>query len=149
MRSLSKAYGLAGLRLGYGICSSTRIAEALGKIRQAFQVSRLALAAGMAALADEPYSHWIQKQNAEQRERLAAGLEALGLQPLPSVANFVAAAMPGAAGPVIDSLAARGIMIGGVRAANPGYENFIRITVGLPDDIDAVLAALKDLRSTA
>jgi len=143
MRTLSKAYGLAGLRLGYALCSSTRIAEALGKIRQAFQVSRLALAAGTAALADQAYAHWIQEQNAAQRARLITGLEALGLAPLPSVANFVAAAMPGPAGTVIDALAARGIMIGGVRAASPGYENFIRITIGLPDDIDAVLAVLK------
>ncbi len=143
MRTLSKSYGLAGLRLGYAICASERLAQAFGKIRQAFQVSGLALAAAAAALEDEAYARWIQERTAEERRRLLEGLRRLGLDPLPTVANFVTAKLPTPAAPVIRALAEEGIMIAGIRAAGPGYKDHIRITVGLPEDTDAVLAALK------
>lgn len=143
MRTLSKSYGLAGLRLGYAICASERLAQAFGKVRQAFQVSGLALAAGVAALEDEAYARWIQERTAEERRRLVEGLRHLGLEPLPTVANFVTAKLPTSAGPVIRALAEQGIMVAGIRASGPGYEDHVRITVGLPEDTDAVLAALK------
>ena len=80
---------------------------------------------------------------ATERDELAAGLKALGCPPFPSVGNFVTAPTELFAADVIAGLEARGIMITGVPA--PGYERYIRITVGTAEDTDAVLAALREI----
>ena len=143
MRTFSKAYGLAGVRCGYVIARSDALAGEINKLRQSFHVNLLAQVAAEAALADEAYADWLQNQVIEERERLRRGLEALGLKPLPSAANFLTAELDRPAAPVVKALAEQGIMIGTIRTPTPGYETYIRMTVGLPEENDAVLAALK------
>lgn len=141
LRTFSKAYNLAGLRVGYALASHDEVAEGLQRVRGVFNVNRLAQAAALAALSDEPYARASQARTAAERDRLAVGLGAMGLAPLPSAANFVAVRTPKPATEVVAALAARGIMI--VPVGGPPYENHIRITIGTAEDTDAVLAALK------
>ena len=80
---------------------------------------------------------------ARERTRLAEGLAALGLTPLPTAANFVSAELPCDAAGVMKALAERDILTRDWR--DPGHPRHIRITVGLPEDTDAVLTAMKDI----
>ena len=141
LRTFSKAYNLAGLRVGYGLASHDEIAEGIQRVRGVFNVNRLAQAAALAALGDEPYVLASQKRTAAERDRLAVGLKAMNLAPMPSAANFVAVKTPKPAVEVVGALAKHGIMI--VPVGGPPYENHIRITIGTAADTDAVLAALK------
>lgn len=141
LRTFSKAYNLAGLRVGYALASHDEIVEGINRVRGVFNVNRLAQAAALAAMSDEPYAQASQKRTAAERDRLAVGLKGLGLSPLPSAANFVAVRTPKPAGDVVGALARQGIMI--VPVGGPPYDNHIRITIGTAEDTDAVLAALK------
>ncbi len=143
LRTFSKAYNLAGLRVGYALASHDEIVEGINRVRGVFNVNRLAQAAALAALGDEPYARASQKRTAAERDRLAVGLKGLGLSPLPSAANFVAVRTPKPAAEVVGALARQGIMI--VPVGGPPYDHHIRITIGTAEDTDAVLAALKSV----
>jgi histidinol-phosphate aminotransferase len=143
LRTFSKAYNLAGLRVGYALASHDEIVEGINRVRGVFNVNRLAQAAALAALSDEPYAKASQKRTAAERDRLAVGLKNMGLPPLPSAANFVCVRTPKPASEVVPALAGKGIMIAPV--GGPPFENHIRITLGTPEDTDAVLAALKQV----
>ncbi|HWK46025.1 MAG TPA: aminotransferase class I/II-fold pyridoxal phosphate-dependent enzyme [Stellaceae bacterium] len=140
LRTFSKAYCLAGLRLGYTLASAPEVIGALAKLKATFNVGALAQAAAVAALGDEDHLARVLDNCAEERRRLDAGARRLGLAPLPTVANFIAMAVPGEAASVIASFRRQGILINGFREA--GYEKMIRISIGTHDDTDAVLAAL-------
>ncbi len=88
LRTFSKAFGLAGLRVGYGI-AHPQLAEVFQKTRQPFNVNSLAMAAAEAALNDVPYMKKAVELNRRMRQRLFEGLGKLGLKPVPSQANFV------------------------------------------------------------
>ncbi|MDP6343727.1 MAG: histidinol-phosphate transaminase [Alphaproteobacteria bacterium] len=144
LRTLSKAYGLAGLRIGYAICGSDEIAEGLNKLRQAFQVNAIALAAAEAALGDMEYGRWLVEQVAAERDRVMAEMRGMGLSPLPSVGNFITADVGRPAAPLVGAIARRGIMIGTIRTPTPGYDTYIRLTVGTREEMDALLLALAE-----
>ena len=145
-RTFSKAYGLAGLRCGYVIASDGALARQFDKLRQAFQVNHLAQVAALAALNDEHDMRRRVCEIAAERRRLADGLREQDFEPLPSFANFVTARglLPG--NEVQDHLLRRGVVVSTVPATVPGFERYIRITVGDSDDTDAVLQALRDLQ---
>ncbi len=140
-RTFSKAYGLAGIRVGYTIAGSDEIAEAFQKARSVFSVNVVGQAGALAAWEDRDHMTSILDRTAEQRERIVAGLKALGCRPFPTVGNFVTAETPRAAKDVVAGLLGHGIMIGSLMA--PGFETYIRITVGTAEDTDALLTALK------
>jgi len=142
LRTLSKAYGLAGLRIGYAICGSDEIAEGLNKLRQAFQVNTIAIAAAQAALEDVEYGRQLVERVASERDRVIEALKALGLKPLPTVGNFITADIGRPAAPVVQALAEDGIMIGTIRTPTPGYDTYIRLTVGTTEEMDIMLQAL-------
>ena len=142
-RTFSKAYGLAGLRVGYALCGSDAMAEAFQKIRSVFNVSRIAQAGALAALADQEHSRSILERTRIERERIAAGLARLGCEAFPSVGNFISAKTPKPAADVCAGLEARGVMISRLHA--PGYDDYIRITTGNADDTDALLKALEEV----
>lgn len=144
LRTFSKAYGMAGLRIGYALCGSDEVAEGLNKLRQAFQVNTIALAAAAAALEDEEYGRQLVEKVAAERDRVSAEMEAMGVDPLPSAGNFITADIGRPAAPVVAALAARGIMIGVIRTPSPGYESYIRLTVGTREEMDILLAALTE-----
>ena len=142
-RTFSKAYALAGVRIGYALCSSAAIADALRAVTSTFNVCCFGEAAALAALDEPDYTRFLLEKNAEERTRLIDGLWALGLEPLPSVTNFVSVALSIPADQAAQAMATRGIRIATWGAA--GYENYIRVSVGLPDDTDAFLQALGEI----
>lgn len=143
LRTLSKAYGIAGLRVGYCVARDATLAEALNRMRGAFNVNVVAQAAALAALGDEAHTRKLIDDCARERDRLAAGLRRLGCEPLPSVANFVSAPLPMPASESVPLLARLGIIVGAVGPAP--FERYIRVTVGTPEDTDAVLTALGEV----
>ncbi len=143
LRTFSKTYGMAGLRVGYGIFSSEAVAQAVLQVKGTFNVNSLAQAAALAALADQAYKNRILDHNARERQRLASGAEAMGLVALPGVGNFISLRLPISGLVAAKALAEQGII---VRPwVEPGYENCLRITVGTADDTTAVLAALQGI----
>ena len=143
LRTFSKAFGLAGIRVGYALCGADALADAFQNARSVFNVNAVAQAGARAALEDLDHMRWILDQNARERDRLHDGLIALGARPFPSVANFVTAAIDRPAAEVVAALATRGILIS--RLMQPGYENYLRIAVGTADATDAFLAALTEI----
>jgi histidinol-phosphate aminotransferase len=140
LRTFSKAYGLAALRIGYAVCSDAGVAEALHRVRLTFNVAGLSQVAATAALADPDYM-WRQVRGCvAERERLCAGLAKLGLACLPSAANFLAVRLPIEGKEAQARLKERGILVSAIGA--PGYEHFIRVTISIADDNDAFLEAL-------
>ncbi len=139
VRTFSKAYGLAGLRVGYGI-SHPDMANLLNRVRQPFNVNSLALAAAEAALQDQEHIHMSVDLNREGMGQLCNGLEALGLDYIPSVGNFVTVDLGRPAGPVDQALLREGCIARPV--ANYGMPNHLRVTIGLPEENERFLAAL-------
>ncbi|HEX2589522.1 MAG TPA: histidinol-phosphate transaminase [Gaiellales bacterium] len=138
LRTFSKMFGLAGLRVGYGVAAPD-VVESLGKVRGPFDVSELANAAAVASLGDTAECERRRELNRAERERLTAALEGRGLSVYPAAANFVCIEVGDGA-----ALAARlereGVI---VRPLAPfGAPSCIRVTVGLPEHDDAFLAAL-------
>lgn len=143
-RTFSKAYALAGLRLGYALCSSEAIAAALRAVTSTFNVSAFGEVAALAALDDPDYTVFILEKTAQERARLIDGLREVGLEPLPSVTNFVSARRDGLdASKVVAAMRQRGVRIAGW--GDPDFPDYIRISVGLPEDTDACLATLNDV----
>ena len=142
-RTFSKAYGLAGIRVGYILAGSDEIANAFQKVRSVFNVNAVAQAGALAAWGDKEHRHMLLEKTRIERERLVAGLTALGAEPFPTVANFVTAKMDRPAADIVEALLEKGVMIG--RLMHPGYENYIRVTVGSDEDTDGFLAALKEV----
>ncbi|MGE5146150.1 MAG: pyridoxal phosphate-dependent aminotransferase [Candidatus Eiseniibacteriota bacterium] len=143
LRTLSKAYSLAGLRIGYALTSADDIPNALNLVRGTFNVNVLAQAAALAALDDEDHVRAAVARCIAERERLSAGLAKLGLSVLPSAANFVSVALPLPAPQTVAHLAEAGILAGGV--GGPPFERHVRFTIGTAQDNDAVLAAVARL----
>jgi histidinol-phosphate aminotransferase len=140
LRTFSKAYGLAGLRVGYAIASSAAVAEALNRVRSAFNVSAVAQAAALAALEDEAYMRASVDRCIAERERLRERLAARGMACLPSAANFLAVAV-GRPGPeAVAALAGRGLLVAPVGPAP--FDRHVRVTIGTPADNDAAFDAL-------
>jgi len=93
-----------------------------------------------AALADEAYANLCMGKVIAERRRLAAGIEAMGFRTLPSRANFVSFDYGRNSVPLMSAMATEGVFVREWR--DPGYETFVRITVGLPEENDRALAAL-------
>ena len=142
MRTFSKAYGLAGARVGYAIGPEKLIAT-FNKVRNHFGVGRAAQAGALAALADGDYLRSVQDQIAAARDRLSDIAHGAGLTPLPSATNFVTidcgfdAAF---ARRVLDGLIARGIFVR--MPFSPPGNRCIRVSCGRAEDLDAFAAAL-------
>jgi len=141
--SLSKAYGLAGLRIGYGIATPALAAE-LNALRQPFNTSSLAQAAALAALDDDEFLARSIAHNAAGRACLEHGLAALGVEFTPSQANFV---LFRAGEQGVAALAARGVIVKCMAAFGlPGYA---RVSVGRAADNARFLAALAEIAHPA
>ena len=126
-RTLSKAYGLAGLRVGYGI-AHPKVAEVMNRVRQPFNVNHLAMVAACAALDDEDFVRRAREVNTAGLEQLCGGLAALGLEYIPSRGNFVTF-RAGDADRVYRALLAEGIIVRPI--AGYGMPEHLRVTVGL------------------
>lgn len=150
LRTFSKAYGLAGLRVGY-LMGPAALVKALGVVRNVFDLGSPAQAAAIASLeeADAHLPERIRLNDAE-RAMTASGLRALGLDPLPSTANFLLVDLGSVARveAMNAALLARGVIVRPARAF--GAPSCLRITIGLPEENARLLAAaagaLGDLR---
>jgi histidinol-phosphate aminotransferase len=142
MRTLSK-FGLAGVRLGYLIGPAALIAE-VDKVRPPYNVSVLNCEAALFALEhEEEFARQAAVLRAE-RTRLLAALRALpGVTPYPSEANMVLVRLADAKA-AFEGLKARGVLVKNVSGLHPLLANCLRLTVGLPQENDQMIAALKD-----
>ena len=140
--TFSKAYAMAGMRIGYAVCSDEELAHSLKKTTCVFNVPLLAQYAAEAALLDTQYLEFILSQTAAGREQLYDGLRGLGLSPFKSVANFVSTPVPMNGRDCLREMLKKGVQINAW--ADHGYENYIRITVGSKEDNEACLSALKE-----
>ncbi len=138
-RTFSKAYGLAGYRIGYAL-SSGEVANLLNRVRHPFNVNALAQVAALAALGDREHLVRGVELNRLEMRRLIEGLKGLGLRSIPSVGNFVAVDLERPALPVFQTLERHGVIVRPV--ANYGMPNHLRVTVGLPQENQRLLEAL-------
>ncbi len=144
-RSFSKAYGLAGLRIGYGIAQNN-ITDLLNRIRQPFNVNSLAQAAAIAALADVEFLKKCYELNRAGYLQLTRAFDQMGLKYLPSSGNFVLVKVgdtPNAGAAVNLELLKAGVIVRPV--GNYGLPEWLRISIGLPQENDAFIAALKKI----
>ena len=142
-RTFSKAYGLAALRVGYGVMDAA-LADLLNRVRQPFNVNSLAQAAAIAALDDSDYVAESRRLNREGLRQLEAGLDALSIRYVRSHGNFVLIEVSDA-GAVNLALLRQGVIVRPV--ANYGLPSVLRVTVGLPGENARFLAALESAMS--
>jgi histidinol-phosphate aminotransferase len=142
-RTLSKAYGLAGLRVGFGIAQAA-LTDLLNRIRQPFNVNSLAQAAAVAALSDRAFLEKSARLNALGYLQLTEAFQAMDLEYVPSSGNFVLVRVgvdDDAGARVNLALLRQGIIVRPV--GNYGLPQWLRISIGLPEENAAFLAALK------
>ncbi len=149
LRTFSKVYGLAGLRVGYGLCGSTQIAEALDQVRQPFFLNAAAQAAATEALRHQDEVERRVARTIAARLELEDAVRELGLWVAESDANFIWVRLPEETeeSGVLDGLRERGVL---VRAGKSlGRAGALRVTVGLPDENARFTAALGELLGLA
>lgn len=140
-RTFSKAYGLAGLRVGFAL-ARPEVAELLNRLRQPFNVNSLALAAAEAALEDESFLAASKRLNDAGLAQLTEGFRRLGLDFIPSAGNFVCVRV-GEADRVYRELLRRGVIVRPV--ANYGLPEHLRVSVGTEAQNARFLAALGEI----
>lgn len=145
LRTFSKIYGLAGLRVGYGVGDPETIA-AIGKVRRAFDVGTSAQAAALASLDGRAELERRRAFTASGREELVATLRRHGLEPVgPAVANFVYVEVGEDARPLFEALLREGAIVRPLAAF--GAPGALRITVGTPEENDFFAGALASVRA--
>jgi histidinol-phosphate aminotransferase len=140
-RSFSKAYGLAALRIGYGV-TSAEVADMLNRVRQPFNVNSLAQAAAVAALEDIAYVDESRAMNREGLVELYRGFDALGLPYVRSHGNFVLVKV-GDAAHINTALLHKGVIVRPV--ASYALPEWLRVSVGLPRENERFLSALREI----
>ncbi len=138
-RTFSKAYGLAGLRVGYAL-ASPQVADMLNRVRQPFNVNSLAQAAAVAAMADEVFLDECLEINRNGMVQVTESFKRLGLDYIPSYGNFVAVRV-GDAAAVYQSLLKQGVIVRPV--ANYGMPEHLRVSIGLEGENEIFLQALE------
>jgi histidinol-phosphate aminotransferase len=138
-RTFSKAYGLAGLRIGYGL-AHPEVADLMNRVRQPFNANSLALAAAQAALDDAEFLARSRATNEQGMRQLEEGFKRMGLEYIPSVANFITV-KAGAASAIYQALLKRGVIVRPV--ANYELPEFLRVTIGTPAQNTRFLSALE------
>lgn len=139
VRTFSKAYGLAGVRLGYAMANPSLI-ELMNRVRQPFNVNELALQSGIIALADQTHIKEVCSLNMSSRNQLSEGLESLKLDFMPSAANFITVKFNDAER-VFNELLKVGIIVRPLKEY--GLDNYLRITCGTEIQNRKVLEVLE------
>ena len=145
LRTFSKAYGLAGLRIGFGVTSGAELCDFFNRVRTPFNTNAIAQHAALAALADKAHLNRTVELALGERARVAAALRALELRVAPSKGNFLFFDCGYNAGEVAEELLADGVIVKPWK--QKGYETFIRVSIGSVDEnnhfLRAIDAALK------
>jgi histidinol-phosphate aminotransferase len=142
LRTFSKAYSLAGLRLGYAIASDAALVSLMDRVRGPFNVNRLAQAAALAALEDTEFVDHCISETRRERERVRRELNDLGYQPAPSLANFLFFDAREDASDLAKRLLPHGVIVKAWR--EPGFTNHVRVSIGSPRHNDQFLTALRN-----
>jgi len=140
LRTFSKAYGLAGLRIGYGLMHPD-IASILNRVRQPFNVSLPAQAAARAALEDAGFLDETLRVVHAGADYLQAEFDRMGLECRPSQANFLMVRVPGEARAVFEALLDRGVIVRPL--GSYGYPDRLRVSVGRPEENRRFIQALE------
>lgn len=143
-RTFSKAYGLAGLRVGYSV-SHPDLADLLNRVRQPFNVNSIALQSAEIALRDQEHVDRTFRFNDDGMAQLVSGLDSMGVHFIPSSANFISIDMEQTAMPIYEQLLREGIIVRPI--ASYGMPNHLRVTVGLERENDRFLTALSKILS--
>lgn len=141
-RTFSKAYGLASLRVGYSI-SHPQVANVLNRVRHPFNVNSFALAAAVAALKDTAYLQKSRELNQRGMVQLENGFKQLGLDYIPSAGNFITVHFQQNGAELFQKLLQQGVIVRPV--GNYGMPNSLRISIGLPEENQRCLDALKSV----
>jgi histidinol-phosphate aminotransferase len=143
LRTFSKLYGLAGLRIGYGVAPGA-VVEAIGRIRQPFNVNVLGQVAALAALDDEDHVRRTLAVNREGMADLVQAVRGLGLEHVPSAANFMMVRV-GQGARVYEALLRRGVIVRPMDVY--GFPEYVRVTIGLPEEnrrfVEALTAVMR------
>ena len=141
LRTFSKIQGLANLRIGYGLAKPDLV-DVLQKTRQPFNTNGIAQAGALAGLLDEEHQRRTREITIEGRERLQAEFAAMGLEFVPSFANFVLVKV-GNGKAVFSALMKRGIIVRDM--SSYGLPDWVRVSIGTPEQMDRFVAELKQL----
>ena len=142
LRTFSKSYALAGMRIGFAI-GTPELIEALNAVKDSYNVDRLAIVAAAAAMEDEAHHRTLVDTVIANRGELAIALERLGFEVVPSSANFVFARPPRPAADVVASLRERRILVR--HYDREPVAGWIRVTVGTHEQQEKLLQALKEI----
>jgi len=141
-RTFSKAYGLANLRVGL-LAGDARLIGFLKKVSSPYNVNGVALAVLPEALADDAYLQWYVEQIQAGRERIFAALKELGVRSWPSAANFVLMDIGAKHKELCDVMRSKGVLLRD-RSTDPGCDGYVRITVGVGEQVTRGLEALRE-----
>ncbi|MEK5464636.1 histidinol-phosphate transaminase [Paenibacillus sp. FSL R7-0210] len=139
LRTFSKIYGLAALRIGYGVASS-QVISLINQVREPFNTTRLAQVAAVAALSDQEYVQQCRALNSAGIVQLEAEFARLGLTSFPAHGNFIMVDVRKPAAEVFDTLLRQGII---VRTGFHRYPTYLRVTIGSAEQNTAFVAALE------
>jgi len=140
-RTFSKAYGLANLRIGL-LAGNAELLKYLRKVSSPYNVNGVALDCLSAALEDDAYLCWYAEQVLVGRERMMGGLDELGVSYFPSAANFVLMKIGPKHAELATAMRKHGVLVRD-RSADPGCDGYVRITIGVEDQVTRGLEALK------
>ena len=145
LRTFSKVYGLAGLRIGYGIGPAALLTE-MNKIRGPFNTSGVAQAAASAALDDTEHVRRSVESNRAGLAQMASGLHSLKIKFVPSVANFLLVIFGTDTEPLVEELLKHGVIVRPMRWM--GFPTALRVTVGTHEENEKFLRALAEVRAS-
>lgn len=140
LRTFSKAYGMAGIRVGYGF-ASPEITDAINRAREPFNINSLALAAGLAALSDQDHVHRTVELNRAGLTKIEQAAASLGFRTIPSFANFILININRPAEPIFQALLREGVIIRSGHVL--GMPTYLRVSIGTPTEVDQFIAALR------
>lgn len=144
-KTFSKIYGLAGLRIGYGIAPEEFV-EVMNRVREPFNVNSVAQAAALAALDDREHVERCREINRLGKQYLYKKFEEMGLSYVPSEANFILLDVGQDAGPIYEKLLRLGVIVRPVKGY--GFPNHLRVTIGTEKENERFIEALKKVLGT-
>ncbi len=142
LRTFSKSYALAGMRIGFAL-GSEELIESLDAVKDSYNLDRLAIVAAVAAIADEEHHRHLVDEVVRNREELARALEGLNFEVVPSATNFVFARPPRPASEVVSALRERRILVR--HYDREPIAGWIRVTVGTREQQQELMAALEEI----
>ena len=141
LRTFSKAYGLAGLRIGYGVTNNTTLRRGLDLVRTPFNVNAIAQAGALAALENPEAISAVVAMIDKERQRMSDALNAKGVITLPSLGNFLFLDTGKSSADVADRLIREGVIVKPWKQT--GYESWLRVSIGLEKENSQFLAAIE------